>query len=309
MDFNHIKSVKTRYGVAYDDLYIEVRIDAMDGTLIGTINLANTEGWNNWGTAGSSLSEVSGIHDVYFVYQSVTSTLFGNSNWFEFSDLPYIAPLDSESRIEAENYTRNSGTVTAPTTDIDGEEELSSIQNGDWILFEQLDLTELSSIDVRVASPNTGSRIELRTGSYDGDLLTFVMIPNTGSATNWETVNASLQGTPEGKYNVYLIFKGSSGDLMNINWLQFKGIASSVSGKVFEKEIQIYPNPVTDYLTIKGGKGIKAELYNSLGKLISEIPLDAAEQSININGLSSGYYLLRVITPDGTWQNLKMIKK
>ena len=301
VDLNAMKSVNARYGVASDDLFIEVRIDAVDGTLIGTIELSNSGGWNNWETAGSSLTEVSAIHDVYFIYQSETSALFGSSNWFEFSDQAYVAPLDPESRIEAEDFTRNSGTVTISTTDMDGEEELSSIQNGDWIMFEQLDLTELSNVDVRVASPNTGSRIELRTGSYDGALLAFVLIPNTGSATNWETVNASLYGSNEGKYNVYFIFKGSSSDLMNINWLQFKKQASAIHSNTNDSGIQLYPNPVKDNISILGASQTNVAIYEINGTLVYQNYLNTDSELIGLEGLARGIYLFKI------WNNELLI--
>jgi hypothetical protein len=310
VDLTGAKSVNARYCTTSDDAFIEVRIDAPDGELIGDIELENTGSFSTWGTANGSVSSVSGVHDVYFVYQTETSSVVCGSNWFQFSGLSLPETLDTTLRIEAEDYDRASGTIPTATSDVDGERELGAIKSGDWILFKNIDLTDLTNIDVRVASPNTGSRIELRYGSYDGgSLLAFVMLPNTGSSTNWQTVNADLYSA-EGVHNVYLVFKGGDSDnLLNINWLQFNGTTSALTPNRFGQDIQFYPNPLIDKLTITDASGSRIELYNAVGKLISVTPVENIEQTLNLSKLSSGYYVIRVIKSDGTFDRFKVVKK
>jgi hypothetical protein len=311
VDLTGAKSVDARYATGFSDSYIEVRIGGSDGELIGTIELESTGGLTKWGTASAGISEQSDTCDVYFVYQAESSSSVFCSNWFQFSELDIDETIDPSSRIEAEDYNRASGTVTSTTTDVDGEEELDSIEYGDWILFKNVDLTDLKSIDVRVASLNDNSRIELRTGSYGGSLLTNMSISNTGSTSTWETASADLYSELEGEYNVYLIFKGStsSDDLLNINWLQFNSTSTGIAETTFSsEEIQLFPNPVADDITITGALGAKVELYNILGNLISITSIESDEQTITMNDLSSGYYLLKVIKSDGTTESFKVIK-
>lgn len=307
VDLNGALSVDARYSNTNDDAYIEIRLGAVDGELIGTIELDNTGSWSDWKTASVSISAVSGVSDVYFVYQAETSSLVCSSNWFQFSALSPVESIDPSSMIEAEAYDRASGTVTTATSDVDGERELGSIQNNDWILFKNIDVTGLTSVDVRVASPNDGCRIELRLDAYDGSYYSIVAIPNTGSSTTWQTVNKNVFSA-EGVRDVYLIFKGGDADLVNINWLQFKGLSAGLSNKILGNEIQLYPNPVIDELTIKGANAASVELYNSLGRMISVTPIVSAVQTINLSELSSGYYLLRVIKSNGTVESFKVIK-
>jgi hypothetical protein len=306
------KSVDARYATGFSDSYIEVRMGDSDGELIGTIELESTGGLTKWETASAGISDQSDTCDVYFVYQAESSSSVFCSNWFQFSDLDIDETIDPSSRIEAEDYNRASGTVTSTTTDVDGEEELDSIEYGDWILFKNVDLTDLKSIDVRVASLNDNSRIEFRTGSYGGSLLTNVSISNTGSTSIWETASADLYSEMEGEYDVYLVFKGStsSDDLLNINWLQFNSTSTGIAEPNFSTdEIQLFPNPVADDVTITGALGAKVLLYNIPGNLISITSIESDEQIITMNDLSSGYYLLKVIKSDGTIESFKVMKR
>lgn len=64
---------------------IEVRIDSVNGTLIGTISQGTTGGWQDWVTASTNITEVNGVHDVYLVFTGGSAALF-NFNWLQFSN-------------------------------------------------------------------------------------------------------------------------------------------------------------------------------------------------------------------------------
>lgn len=309
IDLSDAKSVSARYGTVVDDGYIEVRLGSSTGELIGTIELTDTEGWNEWGTVSADITSQTGTYDVYFVYQAESSSTVCYSNWFQFSGLSLDETTDPMSRIEAEDYDRVSGMVISTTTDVDGEEELGSIDKSDWLLFKNIDLTDLTSIDIRLASPNSSCRIELRLDSYDGTLLSMISIPNTGSLSTWETASADLYYEVEGECNVYLVFKGTdSADMANVNWLQFSSVSTDISVNSVASEILLYPNPVIDNLIVNGASGAKVQLYNSLGKLISVSSVQSDEEAISLSGLASGFYLVRVIMIDGTIESFKVLK-
>ena len=67
-------------------------------------------------------------------------------------------------------------------------------------------------------------------------------------------------------------------------------------------ELSIYPNPVSNLLYIKTDAVItKVSLFNLLGQTIKEISGNITyESQINVNGLPSGMYLLKVDTEVGT---------
>jgi len=70
-----------------------------------------------------------------------------------------------------------------------------------------------------------------------------------------------------------------------------------------EANINVYPNPATDYLFIDnyGSNQIKkVEVYSLDGKLVNEFSnLNGLNTSININDLNAGIYLLKLITENG----------
>ncbi|MCH6255976.1 carbohydrate-binding protein [Puniceicoccaceae bacterium K14] len=93
---------------------IEVRLDAVDGTLAGTVTVEptgdiDTDGWEIWTSVTADLNDITeGTHDVYLVFTGDEGLLF-NLDWFKFT------------RIEAssENYAIG-GTATQSTTAYDG---------------------------------------------------------------------------------------------------------------------------------------------------------------------------------------------
>ena len=65
---------------------IEFHLDSLTGTLVASVTIPATAGWQTWTTASASAS-ASGVHDLYVVFKappSGTSSL-GNVNWFQFN--------------------------------------------------------------------------------------------------------------------------------------------------------------------------------------------------------------------------------
>jgi len=82
-------------GVSYIDFRIgsngaeaslEVRLDAPDGKLIGSMDIKGTGGWQTWSTQKCTIEQTSGTHDVYFVFRGGDGYLY-NLNWWR-PDLP-----------------------------------------------------------------------------------------------------------------------------------------------------------------------------------------------------------------------------
>lgn len=63
---------------------IEIRLDGVDGELVGTCKVTMTgPDWHTWVNAGCDVANVTGVHDVYLVYRG-DDYLF-NINWFRFA--------------------------------------------------------------------------------------------------------------------------------------------------------------------------------------------------------------------------------
>jgi arabinoxylan arabinofuranohydrolase len=46
---------------------IEIRLDGIDGALIGTCNVNNTGGLDKWSTINCKVKKAKGVHNLYFV--------------------------------------------------------------------------------------------------------------------------------------------------------------------------------------------------------------------------------------------------
>ena len=86
---------------------IEIRLDSITGTLIGTCPVAATGGWQTYTDAKCSISGVSGKHDLYLKFTGGSGYLF-NLNWFKFTKkdvVPVLAgDLNGDNSIDATDY-------------------------------------------------------------------------------------------------------------------------------------------------------------------------------------------------------------
>ena len=62
---------------------IELYLDSLSGTLIGTCTVSNTGGWQTWVTRSCPVSGAAGIHDLYLKFTGGSGYLF-NVNWWQF---------------------------------------------------------------------------------------------------------------------------------------------------------------------------------------------------------------------------------
>lgn len=63
---------------------VEVRLDSLTSTPIGSFAVGNTGGWQSWRTVPANISGVTGTHDVYLTFTSGQPADFVNVNWFDF---------------------------------------------------------------------------------------------------------------------------------------------------------------------------------------------------------------------------------
>lgn len=62
---------------------IEIRIDSVDGELLGACKVENTGGWHEWAVQTCKVKRTKGVHDVYFVFKGDEGQLF-NFDWWKF---------------------------------------------------------------------------------------------------------------------------------------------------------------------------------------------------------------------------------
>lgn len=75
------KSFEARVASGASGGKIEIRLDSATGTLIGTLNVPATGGWQEWVTEKCDVSNVTGVHDVFFKFTGGSSYLLNFSKW------------------------------------------------------------------------------------------------------------------------------------------------------------------------------------------------------------------------------------
>ncbi len=77
------KSFIARVSSAANGGNIELHLDSLKGTLVGTCVVTGTGGWQTWTTKTCEVNGATGIHDLFLKFTGGSGTLF-NFNWWKF---------------------------------------------------------------------------------------------------------------------------------------------------------------------------------------------------------------------------------
>ncbi|MFF7046809.1 glycoside hydrolase family 16 protein [Streptomyces griseorubiginosus] len=133
---------------------------------------------------------------------------------------------DAYSTIQAESYNGQNGVGTETTTDTGGGQNIASLANGDWALYQNVDFgsTGATQFVARVASGAAGGvsgLVEVRLDSPTAAPVGSFSVANTGGWQSWRTVPANISRLT-GTHSVYLTFtSGQPADFVNVNWFNF----------------------------------------------------------------------------------------
>ena len=79
-------SFEARVASATTSGNIEIRLDSLTGTLVGTCPVSDTGGSQTWETKSCTVKGASGVHDLYLIFTGGSGKLF-NFNWWKFSGM------------------------------------------------------------------------------------------------------------------------------------------------------------------------------------------------------------------------------
>jgi len=155
-----------------------------------------------------------------------------------------VDSLDPYKRVEGETMAFSSGLKVG--THGQNEIHVTKINNGDYIKLRSVDFGRegAKSFSATVASAGAGGSIELRLGSQTGALVGTLAVTGTGGATTWKTYTTNVSGA-KGVNDLFLVFKGASGDLFNLDWWQFTSAAvgvarGAVSASPRQERVDVY---------------------------------------------------------------------
>jgi len=149
--------------------------------------------------------------------------------WWNDAGVPQVGALNPYVQTEAETIAWSDSVETE--TCEEGGMDVTNIEDGDSIVVKGVDFRGgATSLDARVASAKAGGSIEVHLDGRTGPLAGTCAVPSTGGWQNWATVACPITGAA-GVHDVYFVFGGASGSLLNFNWWKFHGVDAADAGQ------------------------------------------------------------------------------
>ncbi|AEY65169.1 carbohydrate-binding protein [Clostridium sp. BNL1100] len=98
-------SFQARVASAANGGNIEIRLDSITGTLVGTCAVKGTGDWQTWTDAKCTVSGVTGKHNLYLKFTGGSNYLM-NFNWFKFGNTTQTltGDLNGDASVDATDY-------------------------------------------------------------------------------------------------------------------------------------------------------------------------------------------------------------
>jgi glucosylceramidase len=124
-------------------------------------------------------------------------------------------------QIQGSSYSSESGLETETTGDSTGGYDLGYVNPGAYAVYKNVDFgSGVSGVSVRTASGGQGGSLEFHLDSVSGPLVSTAALPITGGWQTWTTVTAAVTSS-SGMHDLYIVFRGSTAGISNVNWFQF----------------------------------------------------------------------------------------
>ncbi|WOO43654.1 ThuA domain-containing protein [Rubellicoccus peritrichatus] len=198
----------------------------------------------------------------------------------------------------AQFFDNSQGVTIQATADLlGGVEDVAGVDNGDWIMFEALNLYRINAIRLRAASTN-GCQVEVRTGSPTGTLLGTINVAATGGNDNYQDFTVSVTD-PSVAVDLYFVFVNASQptDIVRLNWIGFRGqgvtttperpemTAANVIGNNL---INLRFNQTMDYATLMNPANYQIDGSATVNSV--SVTADQLSATLQTSGLVSGNY-------------------
>lgn len=79
--------------------------------------------------------------------------------------------------------------------------------------------------------------------------------------------------------------------------------------QITASDLQVFPNPATNELTVQNANGSKLVLYNMLGKEMLCHAITSYKQSMDISQLPAGIYIAQIINREGEKKSIRVVKE
>ncbi|SMD43726.1 Por secretion system C-terminal sorting domain-containing protein [Aquiflexum balticum DSM 16537] len=235
---------------------------------------------------------------------TVTATSFSNGSVFAVCTITIKEKtryFDPYSIVQAEDYSMQNGIQVS-----NSGAAVGYVNNGDYIQFGNVTFGRGPKSGQIIASSNTkGGTVEFRTDSPQGNLIATAEISNTGGWKSFQPFDIEVidpksyaEGTSYlGNKTLYLVFKGGSGFLLDVDRFIFEDSEVVAQDLSLENELRIFPNPASTILNIpeenfKDENSYDVHIMTMDGVKMMTQKVSKSINELNIRGLSPGTYLV-----------------
>ena len=153
---------------------------------------------------------------------------------------------------------------------------------------------------------NVADNFHIYSMNWSPDQITFLIDDIAYYTYKPSTKNSSTWPFDNDQYLLLNIAMGGIAGAIDANFTQssmiidyvrvYQNTSTASVDEVFDTKFSVYPNPSSEFITIKTNENIrKIELYSKLGQLIIK---EKASKNINIKSLNTGLYLLKIYSGD-----------
>ena len=281
-----------------DTLYVGETIQLVASILPAEVTTKEV-GWTSYNDSLVSVSSTGLATAKASGLTTITATTIGKTTACKLVVLDTIAHFNFH--IEAEDFIDQNGIKSENCSDDDGGLNIGFIENGDWSsYFLVIDSAGSYDFAARVATATGGGSIEIL--ANDQKVGEVAVVGNRSNGwQDWYTTDPIEIRLEKGVYALRLNFKGGSGGLFNVNWIEISYndhlITMTPERVDTRNEIYVYPNPANDYLTVYSSSIpiTEVELVNMAGHIVlkKKIISNRDAMMLDLSSIETGIYILR----------------
>ena len=187
-------------------------------------------------------------------------------------------------------------------------QHIGQIDGGEWIMYKNINFgTTNAKCIVNVTSNVTtgNSKIEIRLGAPNGQLVGEVPITSTGGWCNYKQYSGNI--SVAGVQNVYLVFVGGN-DIFDLDWVKFETTTPSGINYNILQNVFVYSNTNDKTINIQLNENYPdaiLDVYNLLGRKLISRALTTPHTTIRQSELSEkGMLIFRISAHNKSYNQL-----
>ncbi len=195
-----------------------------------------------------------------------------------------IEALDPFQKVEAETICWSQGIKTEKCSA--GGVNIANIEDGDYVKVSGVDFGDgADTFTASVASATDGGTIELHINDVKGPVIGTCKVGSTGGWQDWQEVTSNV--LVDGVHDLYFVFRGESGYLLNVDWWKFDGAGSAGSQQTDpDPEEYIFHNTFERGAESWTGRGAAEVALNSDNAFAGKKSLYVSGRTASWNGVT-----------------------